>query len=63
MNTCPYCGDGEEAIGTLHHLECAIALHARVAELEKKIAECPFCSGRKAGPPVLCARPDAEGGT
>lgn len=33
---CPYCGDGTESIGTLHHIECAAALTARVEELERE---------------------------
>lgn len=38
-DTCPYCGDGPEAIGTLNHIECVEALAAQIDQIQQRIAE------------------------
>ena len=35
-DTCPYCGDGPESIGTNYHIECVEKLTKRIAELQDK---------------------------
>jgi hypothetical protein len=32
-DTCPYCGDGPQCVGTVNHIECVAALEAENAEL------------------------------
>jgi hypothetical protein len=39
--TCPFCGDGLEAIGTLNHIECVEKLSAELAAL--KWRRCETC--------------------
>jgi len=38
MRTCPYCGDGPEAVGTVNHIECVEKLQAEIKRLRGLLA-------------------------